>query len=120
LADKLRGNDKIKQVITLHGATKAVHVDTARKNFKVARNHLYRDYDRSLFYSRKPNIDYDKLKTEREQEIKQGTREQRNKSEEVESHYQTKSTLYINKRRKSHHLEQPYARVVHNHPPFAH
>ena len=80
IADELRANDKINWDITLHGPTKALHVDTTQKNFKVTKTHLYsNDYSSSLFFSGKPIIDYEKLKNERRQEIKQESKKTRAK-----------------------------------------
>lgn len=61
---------EIDRDITLHGATKALHVDTAKRDFKVTRTHLYpSSYKQSLFESRQPNIDQKKLNEERKKEI---------------------------------------------------
>ena len=76
LADALGSSNEIKQDVTIHGPTKALHVDTAQKNFKVARTHLYRsEYKSSFFHSEKSSINYEKLKDDRKQELKQETKE---------------------------------------------
>jgi Domain of unknown function (DUF4116) len=70
LADEIQKDKNIKWDITLQGPTKALHVDTEHKDFKVTRTHLYpSDYHHSRFFSGKPNIEYKKLKDERKQEI---------------------------------------------------
>lgn len=71
VVDKMQMNTAIKGKITLKGATKALHVDTAQRNFIVARSHLYkRPYNQSLFsHPEVQMINYDKLQKEREKEI---------------------------------------------------
>jgi hypothetical protein len=71
LADEISTTRNIRRDITLHGPTKAMHVDTAKRDFEMAETHLYHsEYNQSLFFSGQSNIDYQKLKKEREQEIK--------------------------------------------------
>jgi hypothetical protein len=71
LADEIKANANIKWDITLHAPTKAVHVDTAQRDFKIARTHLYTDeYKHSHFFGGTGNIDYKKLKQERKGEMK--------------------------------------------------
>jgi len=60
----------INREITLHGAPKALHVDTKKRDFKVTRTHLYTSsYNQSFFGSKEPNIDEKKLNEERKKEI---------------------------------------------------
>lgn len=70
MVDAIKDNPAITWTINVTGSSKPLHADTLRRTFRAARTHLYSDYTSSLFQSRKPNINMDKVKEDAQHEIK--------------------------------------------------